>query len=130
VSTNEVAEILNQYPQIHFSNVYGVEVPNADGRAGMAALNLAAGVNALDVEDFSAYVRDALPPYARPVFLRIKEDIDVTGTFKIVKGEARKQGYDLHQVKDRIYVLKPRSDIYQELDEDFLEQIQQGKAGY
>ena len=40
VSTNEVGEILNGFPDIQFSNVYGVQVPNADGRAGMAALTL------------------------------------------------------------------------------------------
>ena len=38
VSTNEVGEIINGFGGIQFCNVYGVEVPGADGRAGMAAL--------------------------------------------------------------------------------------------
>ncbi len=130
VSTNEVAEILNQYPQIHFSNVYGVEVPGADGRAGMAALNLDPGTNELDLEQLSNYVCRELPAYARPVFLRIKDDIDVTGTFKIVKGEARREGYNPALVKDRLYVMKPRSENYVPLDDEFFETIQRGKAGY
>ena len=36
VSTNEVAEALNLADGVLESNVYGVEVPGADGRAGMA----------------------------------------------------------------------------------------------
>ena len=42
VSTNEVGEIINGFDQVRFCNVYGVEVPGADGdqhrarRQGMA----------------------------------------------------------------------------------------------
>ena len=36
-STNEVGEIINAHPDIEVCNVYGVEVPGTDGRAGMAA---------------------------------------------------------------------------------------------
>ena len=61
VSTNEVGEIINGHPQVDFCNVYGVEIPKADGRAGMASLVLADGVEALDVKSFSAYVNEHLP---------------------------------------------------------------------
>ncbi len=37
VSTNEVAEIINQYSQVNMANVYGVQIPNTEGRAGMVA---------------------------------------------------------------------------------------------
>ena len=40
VSTNEVAEVLNSHPQITMANVYGVEVPGVEGRAGMVAFQL------------------------------------------------------------------------------------------
>lgn len=130
VSTNEVGEIINGHPQIDFCNVYGVEIPKADGRAGMAALVLAAGVDTLDLESFSAYVNEHLPAYARPVFLRVQPELDTTGTFKMVKGELRKQGYDLDLVKDPIYVLKPRSDIYEPLDREFAAVLRAGEAGY
>jgi citronellyl-CoA synthetase len=130
VSTNEVGEIINGHAQIDFCNVYGVEIPKADGRAGMASLVLAEGVDALDVKSFSAYVNEHLPAYARPVFLRIQREIDTTGTFKMVKGELRKEGYDLDQVSDPIYVLKPRSDTYERLDAQFAATLQAGEAGY
>lgn len=130
VSTNEVGEIINQHPQIRFSNVYGVEVPNADGRAGMAALALAEGISALDIESFSAHVRAELPAYAVPVFIRIQQELDVTGTFKMVKGELRKVAYDIRQIADPVYVMRPGSQQYELLDETMLHQIEAGDFGF
>jgi len=130
VSTNEVGEIINGHPQIAFCNVYGVEIPKADGRAGMAALALAEGVTQLDLASFSAHVCSQLPSYARPVFLRIQRELDTTGTFKLVKGELRKEGYDLDQVQDPLYVMKPGADRYELLDSGFAAKIAAGEAGY
>ena len=130
VSTNEVGEIINQHPQVKFCNVYGVEVPGADGRAGMAAITLVDGVSELDLESFAAHVNAELASYARPVFLRIQPDIDVTGTFKMVKGELRKQGYNLSQIDDPVFVKKPGSESYEPLTDTFLGSLEQGTAGY
>lgn len=130
VSTNEVGEIINGHPQVDFCNIYGVEVPGADGKAGMASIVLAEGVEALDLQGFSAYVEEQLPAYARPVFLRIQSEIDTTGTFKMVKGDLRKEGYDLEQVSDPLYVLKPRSNSYEPLNADFAVTLRAGKGGY
>ena len=130
VSTNEVGEILNAHPQIRFCNVYGVEIPGADGRAGMAALALADGVRELDLDSFSAHVNTQLPSYARPVFLRIQRELDTTGTFKLVKGELRKQAYDPDLVTDELFVMKPGSGKYVPLDRDFADQLRAGEGGY
>ncbi len=130
VSTNEVGEIINGHPQVDFCNVYGVEIPKANGRAGMASLVLHTAVDTLDLDSFSIYVNEHLPGYARPVFLRIQRELDTTGTFKLVKGELRKQGYDLEQVSDPLYVLKPRSDRYEPLDAQFAALLRAGEAGY
>ncbi len=130
VSTNEVGEILNGFPQVRFSNVYGVEVPAADGRAGMAALILGDGVESLDLAAFSDYVNRELPSYARPVFLRVLSDMDVTGTFKMMKGALRNAAYDPDRVSDPLYVMKPGSSRYEPLDREFAETISRGNAGF
>lgn len=130
VSTNEVGEIINAHPAIAVTNVYGVAVPNADGRAGMAAITLAEGAASLDLEDFSAFVRQALPAYAVPVFLRIQTAAEVTGTFKLLKGELKQQGYDLEQVADPLYVMKPGSDVYEPLTGDYQAILDSGSAGF
>ena len=130
VSTNEVGEILNLHPQIALSNVYGVEVPGTDGRAGMASLRLEEGVSSLDLNSFSTHVQAELPHFARPLFLRIQSEMDTTGTFKLLKGDLRKQGYDPAQVNDVLCVLKPGATRYEPLDADFHARIVQGTAGY
>ena len=80
VSTTEVAEIINGADGIVESNVYGVQVPNTDGRAGMAAIRVS---DRFDLTNFAHYVSRELPGYQRPVFLRVlSSDMQVTGTFK------------------------------------------------
>ena len=130
VSTNEVGEIINGFEQVKFCNVYGVEVPGADGRAGMAALTLEEGVAELDTDAFAAYIAHELPAYARPVFLRVQREIDVTGTFKMVKGDLRREAYDLQQIDDPVYVMKPGETTYVRLDPEYAAIIAAGKAGY
>lgn len=130
VSTNEVGEIINGFEQVKFCNVYGVEVPGADGKAGMAAITLNDDVAELDLAAFAAYVQKELPSYAVPIFLRIQPNIDVTGTFKMVKGDLRKQAYNLAEIDDPVYVMKSGEKTYVELDEAYVELIKSGQAGY
>lgn len=130
VSTNEVGEIINGFDQIKFSNVYGVEMPNCDGRAGMAAVTLQDGVSELDLDRFAEYLQKELPRYAIPVFIRVQPDIDVTGTFKMLKGDLRKIGYDTAATDDPIFVMKVGTERYTSLDKDYQAQIKQGTAGY
>lgn len=130
VSTNEVGEIINGFDQVEICNVYGVEVPGADGRAGMVAVTLVEGQQELDLARFSAYVNSELPAYARPVFVRVQPAIEVTGTFKMVKGDLRKQGWDLEQIDDPLYVMPPRADAYGVLEPAFAKLMAAGSAGY
>ena len=130
VSTNEVGEILNGHPQVKFCNVYGVEVPGTDGRAGMAALTINDDVETLDADSVAAFVNEQLPAYARPVFLRVQRDIEVTGTFKMVKGDLRKQAYDIRQIDEPVFVMLPGTGSYTPLDEATLTAIENGEAGF
>ena len=130
VSTNEVGEVINTHPQIRFSNVYGVEVPNTNGRAGMAALLLEDTETELDLESFSKLVREQLPTYARPLFLRLLPEMDTTGTFKMLKGELRSQRFDPSEVSDPLFVLKPGSTRYEPLTAEFAAQVLAGQGGY
>ena len=129
VSTNEVGEILNGYKDVFMSNVYGVEVPGCEGRAGMAAFSLE-DVGSFDWQEFSNYVEKNLPKYARPVFIRIIQEMDTTGTFKLKKNDLRDEAFDLSQVSDKGYCVKPNSSDYVALDSEWLEVINSEQAGY
>jgi citronellyl-CoA synthetase len=112
VSTNEVAEVINGFPQMAESTVYGVQVPGADGRCGMAALVVRGPVEKFDFAGFAKHVRSQLPSYAWPLFLRIQPELETTGTFKQIKSELRKQGFDPQVVSDPLFVMPPKQGGY------------------
>ena len=129
VSTNEVGEILNTCDQIEISNVYGVDIPGAEGKAGMAAITLPPGQQ-FNAAAFTDFVDRELPAFARPVFVRIEQEQDTTGTFKLFKGKLKQQAYHLDQVDEPIFVRQPKSKQYEMLDRGFYEQLINGNAGY
>ena len=125
VSTNEVGEILNSFEQVNMANVYGVQVPHSEGRAGMVAFN--SDLSSFDWSAFSAFVDEKLPAYARPVFVRIIKELETTGTFKLKKGELRDEAYHLEKVKDdAVYVREPKSECYTRLTNETYEKINNG----
>jgi citronellyl-CoA synthetase len=130
VSTNEVGEIINGFEQIKFCNVYGVEIPGTDGRAGMAAVTLNEGTESLDLAAFAKYAEDELPGYAVPVFIRIQPEIDVTGTFKMVKGDLREQAYNIDQFPDPVFVLLQGAENYVVLDDKLAASIKAGEMRF
>jgi acyl-CoA synthetase (AMP-forming)/AMP-acid ligase II len=115
VSTNEVAEAINSFPQVAESTVYGVQVPNADGRCGMASLVLRVPPSELQLAELAAHLRTQLPAYAVPRFLRVQTELEVTGTFKQMKGDLRRDGFDPAKVKDPMFVLAPKRAAYEPL---------------
>lgn len=130
VSTNEVGEILNANSQVEIANVYGVDVPATEGKAGMVSIALNPG-QVFDPLEFADYVSENLPGFAQPVFIRIQTDLTTTGTFKLVKGDLRKQSFHIEQVgNDTIYVMMPRTNSYQILDQALYGSIMDGSAGY
>ena len=68
---NVISSYLNQIEAV----VFGVEIPGQEGRAGMAAI-LAAQI---DLNGLALHLKSQLPPYARPLFIRLIENVDRTG---------------------------------------------------
>ena len=100
VATTEVAAILRAAPGVTGAEVYGVVVPHNDGRAGMAALTVA---DPFDLAALHAHVAASLPRYARPVFVRCLDALDLTGTFKVKKAVLADEGFDPARI-DRLYI--------------------------
>ncbi|MEI9903752.1 MAG: hypothetical protein WDN06_06990 [Asticcacaulis sp.] len=97
-------------------------VPNHDGKAGEAALITREG---FDLKAFKDHVDSHLPVYARPRFIRLLHDVETTGTFKYKKMDLIKQGFDVTQTRDPLYVLI--GDAYVPLTEDLTRQLAGGE---
>jgi fatty-acyl-CoA synthase len=113
VATSEVAEALGVVPGIREANVYGVAVPGQDGRAGMASLVVDPS---FDPASLGVRLKDHLPAYARPVFLRLQPEMEITGTFKQRKVELVKEGFDPATIADPLYWYDPATSQYERLD--------------
>jgi fatty-acyl-CoA synthase len=127
VATTEVEAALRTAPGVRDLTVYGVQVPHADGRAGMAALCLDDGAT-LDGAALAAHAGARLPAYAVPLFLRIVPELETTATFKTRKHLLRDEGFDPARVKDPLYVLLDRARGYQPLTPETWSRIQGGSA--
>jgi fatty-acyl-CoA synthase len=113
VSTAEVAAVVSSSPGVTAAAVYGVAVPGAEGRAGMAAVVIN---EAFSLSAFRRYLCASLPDYARPLFVRIVVHLEVTETFKIKKNELASQGYDPAKISDELYIEDRRQEAYIRLD--------------
>jgi len=109
VSTNEVAEIASVFPGVSDLNIYGVQVPNHDGRACMAALVKGEGFS---LDGFAKHCMAHLPTYSVPIFVRYLPAMDLTGTFKLQKVQLRQEGCDPSKVSDPLFVLDKAAGTY------------------
>ncbi|CAG0965808.1 fatty-acyl-CoA synthase [Myxococcaceae bacterium] len=124
VSTLEVEDLLSRCRGVREATVYGVEVPKADGRAGMAAVVPAEG---FEIGDFSAEVRAAFPIRLRPSFLRLRRELETTASFKHVKTRLRSEGIDVSKIADPLLYLDPIASEYRPLDAEILRRLSSGE---
>ncbi|XP_049872799.1 long-chain fatty acid transport protein 4-like [Pectinophora gossypiella] len=124
VSTTEVEAAISRVADQRDAVVYGVEIPNTDGRAGMCGIVDAD--NTLDLDKLAKDISKDLPKYARPIFIRIMTSVDMTGTFKLKKVDLQKEGFNPAVVKDKMYFLDAKQDKYVPLGNEEYEKIMSG----
>ncbi|MCU1648465.1 MAG: 3-hydroxybenzoate--CoA/4-hydroxybenzoate--CoA ligase [Nocardia sp.] len=110
VATTEVEGAFGGVDAIGEAVVYGVEIPGTDGKAGMAAVTLAAGAE-FDGKVAAKVLYDRLPTYAVPLFIRVVAELEQTSTYKSRKVELRNQGFTTDD-SSTLYVLAGRTDGY------------------
>ncbi|KAK3369812.1 hypothetical protein B0H63DRAFT_485581, partial [Podospora didyma] len=110
VSTAEVAQVLGLHPAVIEANVYGVQLPHHDGRAGCVAIVLGQSAVGEDLlASLAAHATQKLPRYAVPLFLRVGKEVGLqnTGTNKQQKQALRQQNIDPAKVQgDEMFWLK------------------------
>lgn len=140
VSTAEVAETLGHFPGILEANVYGVEVPSHEGRAGCAALTIAPEQKKnFDWKSLAAYAKARMPRHAVPVFIRVLQDevgAAASHNNKQDKVKLRAEGVDpakrgekvVNGKGDEIYWIPPKRKGYVKFEDEDWRRLVDGKA--
>jgi citronellyl-CoA synthetase len=127
VSTTEVESVLDSFQQIYMSAVYGITIPNTDGRAGMAAIvMLNTRLEDFDFKSLAGMLKRELADFAVPRFIRIKDELEQTPSMKFKKDQLKRDSYDIGKIGDPVYVLLPGAVEYVPLTADIRKHIIEG----
>lgn len=124
---SKISEIIHKLVQVDCV-VYGVEIPGCEGRAGMAAI--LDPDDKVDVNKLLAEIRNVLPSYSIPTFVRKCQDFTTTATFKLPKVTLRNQAFDPSIIPDPIYYYDIRRGQYVKLDQQAYKQIKDGQIRF
>ncbi|KAI8623202.1 acetyl-CoA synthetase-like protein [Xylariaceae sp. FL1651] len=128
VATTEVSAIIGLHPAVEEANVYGVQLPHHDGRAGCAAVALKTPPDAALLRSLAEHARAKLPKYAVPIFLRLGTGLSaaITGTNKQQKHNLRAEGIDPAKIGgDELFWLK--GDTYVKFEKGDWDQMSAGQ---
>ena len=78
----------------------------------------------MDLRKLAGDLRKKLPKYARPLFIRLIQDLPLTGTYKLMKKDLQNEAFDITRIDDPVYFMGPKDNFYKKLDRDLFEQIQ------
>ncbi|NWR58270.1 S27A2 synthetase, partial [Bucorvus abyssinicus] len=76
-----------------------------------------------NAESTYRYVNTHLPKYARPCFVRIKSDIELTATFKYRKVQLVEEGFNPAIIKDHLYFLDDKENMYVQMTQDIYNSV-------
>ena len=125
VACQEVEEAILSTRRIKEAVVYGVEIPKASGKVGMASLLAVESEFESNIDEFLHQLKELLPPYAIPHIIRLVEQHhQTTSTMKILKSQLQKQGYKQIDKYPHFILVEGK---YIELTEDYLSQLENGE---
>jgi len=81
----------------------------------------------IDLEALGRHVAAQLPPYARPLFLRLQARPTVTMTFKQKKVELVREGFDPTAISEPLYFNDPDLGRFTPLDAALYARIRAGQ---
>lgn len=118
-SAIEIEKHLNSIAGVEKSAVYGVKIPQYDGKAGMASL-IVDNKN-WNMSDFYKEAKQKIPSYSMPIFIRIVSNFELTETYKIKKHNLKKMSYDKNT--EQVYYLDSKNETYSPLNKENLLKI-------
>jgi len=143
--------------KFHEISVYGVSIPGKDGRAGMACIaindkpieqhevftgviekdeetkrleaeELKRLIEKIDFDGLIKYLKQSLPVYAVPLFLRFVSEMPRTSTFKHMKVQLRDEGFNPSTIHQPMWFLDLNSMKYVPLTTEIYQQVIDGTA--
>ena len=125
VACQEVEEAILSTSLVKEAVVYGVEIPRASGKVGMASLLAVESDFESNLDEFLNQLKELLPPYAIPHIIRLVEQHhQTTSTMKILKSQLQKQGFK--QIDNYPHFILVESK-YVELTKDYLSKLEHGE---
>lgn len=76
----------------------------------------------------SHHVNTVLPVYARPRFIRVQKELQMTSTYKQQKTDLVREGFDVEKIQDPLYYLNLSTKTYLPLDQTVYSRIMAGKV--
>ncbi|WP_333668679.1 long-chain-acyl-CoA synthetase [Acinetobacter guillouiae] len=129
IASTEVEGVVKNFRNVTEAVVYGVKIPHTDGRAGMVAITLEKGFG-LNINAFYQFIKEKLPHYAIPLFIRVRHSQEITSTFKIKKTDLKRESFMHVEGGDQIYILIDRQKGYQTLSQDIIKHIETGQLRF
>jgi acyl-CoA synthetase (AMP-forming)/AMP-acid ligase II len=124
VSCAEVEHALYSTGLFRETAVYGIQLPNYDGSAGMASVIPKNGADP-DLAAAMVRLRGSLAPHAIPRFVRVQHEAHpVTSTLKIRKEQLASQGLSRHRELPHFVLIEHR---YERLTETLLASLAAGE---
>lgn len=121
VSTTQVEGIISNILKLRDCVVYGVDIAGVEGKAGMVAIP--DPEKCINLSHFHSSLKKSLPNYAIPCFVRIVDELQTTGTYKLPKSMLQKEGYDPSLIHDPLFFLDPRSQEFVRMTPDLYNDI-------
>ena len=117
VATEEVASVLHEVDGVAEAVVYGITLPDTEGKVGMAAILLHKGAS-LDTDALAQTLQQHLPNPAHPRFLRVVQRLAKTQTHKQVRRDLVAKGADPRRSKQPIFIRDAATGRYSPLDRE------------
>ena len=84
----------------------------------------------VDIKSLGEHILADLPPYAKPLFIRLVDEIEYTGTFKVKKTKLTEEGFNVDLIKDKVYYFDVKQKNYSELTMEIYKKILSGNVRF
>ncbi|CAF0715294.1 unnamed protein product [Brachionus calyciflorus] len=123
VSTLEIEDAVSRRLNSIEVACYGVSIPGQEGKCGMVSIITQSDI---DLKKLDEHLKNDLPAYARPLFIRLTSSVEHTGSLKAVKKQLILDGYNVTAYNDKTFYYNTKEQAFKELTKELYDQIQLG----